>query len=132
MPQTNIEKRKEYNRKYYETNKLINKCEHDRKKSKCKQCGGSNICKHGRQKAQCKDCGGSSICEHDRRKKSCKECNFILCLVNLQRVNLRRCLNNSNLEKTKPSIEYLDCDIICFKNYIKSKMVNGMTWDNFI
>jgi hypothetical protein len=74
MPQTDIEKRKEYKRKYYETNKSKNKCEHDREKSKCKQCGGSNICKHGRQKAQCKECEGGSICEHNRIKSTCKEC----------------------------------------------------------
>ena len=81
-------------------------------------------------KNTCKECGGSNICEHGRQNRQCKDCNFTLYLVNLQRNNLRRCLNNSNLEKPKPSIEYLGCDIIYFKNYIESKMVNGMTWDN--
>ena len=34
------------------------KCEHNRHKSKCKECGtGTAFCQHGRQKAQCKDCG---------------------------------------------------------------------------
>ena len=36
MPQTDIEKRREYNRKYYETNKLKNKCEHNKQKADVK------------------------------------------------------------------------------------------------
>ena len=41
-------------------------CEHNRRRSRCKPCGGSNLCEHGRIKAHCKDCGGVSICEHGR------------------------------------------------------------------
>jgi hypothetical protein len=36
----------------------------------------------------------------------------------------------TNLEKTKPSIEYLGCSAEYFKEYIKSKMTEGMTFDN--
>ena len=49
-------------------------CEHDRIKSTCKECGGSQICEHDRRKYECKECGGSRICEHNRRKDRCKEC----------------------------------------------------------
>ena len=52
----------------------MSKCEHGRRKSECKECGGSQICEHGRRKTQCKECCGSSICEHDRQKSRCKEC----------------------------------------------------------
>ena len=31
-------------------------------------------CPHDRRKSTCKDCGGSSICVHNRRKSECKEC----------------------------------------------------------
>ena len=34
-----------------------------------------------------------------------------LYLVNLQRGQIKRCFNNSNLTKSKHSIEYLDCTI---------------------
>ena len=34
------------------------KCEHGRRRSVCKECGGSGICEHGRQRSQCKECGG--------------------------------------------------------------------------
>ena len=36
-------------------------CEHDRQRSKCKECGGSSICEHGRQRNTCKECGGASM-----------------------------------------------------------------------
>ena len=50
------------------------KCIHSRKKSYCKECGGSGICSHGRIKSQCKECGGGSICSHGRIKSQCKDC----------------------------------------------------------
>jgi hypothetical protein len=49
-------------------------CEHGRLRSDCKECGGASICEHGRQRSKCKDCGGASICEHGRRRSRCKDC----------------------------------------------------------
>jgi hypothetical protein len=46
------------------------KCEHGRRRSRCKQCGGASICQHGRQRSVCKECGGSGICQqHGREAK---------------------------------------------------------------
>jgi len=46
--------------------KMVHKrCEHNREKRKCKQCGGASICLHSHVKRMCKDCGGAGICEHD-------------------------------------------------------------------
>ena len=53
---------------------LPKKCEHGRQKSKCKDCGGSQICPHRNWRQYCKDCGGASICPHGRRRYECKEC----------------------------------------------------------
>ena len=50
------------------------KCEHGKRKSRCKECGGSAYCEHGKQKSRCKECGGGSICEHGKLKFSCREC----------------------------------------------------------
>ena len=49
-------------------------CEHGRRRSKCKECGGASICEHGRGAHECKECGGASICEHGRQRSQCKEC----------------------------------------------------------
>ena len=47
---------------------MVSKCEHGRRKDRCKDCGGAGICKHNRLRFQCKDCGGSQICQHNHRK----------------------------------------------------------------
>ena len=87
-------------------------------------------CEHKRRRNECVECGGSSICEHSRRRTYCKECNFNYCLINLQRVNLRRLLKQINKEKSKTYVEYLGCDIIFFKDFIQKKMTECMNWDN--
>ena len=43
-------------------------CEHNRRWSRCKDCGGSAFCQHQRRRIHCKDCGGSGLCEHQRVK----------------------------------------------------------------
>jgi len=79
----------------------------------------------------------SNKCSHKRCKYHCKECNFKKYLIKLQRNRLRRCFNNSNLKKTKRSIEYLGCSAEYFMEYFKKKMDKfnlfseiEMTWDN--
>ncbi len=52
----------------------MGKCEHGKRKSCCKECGGGQICEHGKQKPYCKECGGASICEHGRQRSKCKTC----------------------------------------------------------
>ena len=50
------------------------KCQHNRRKDQCKECGGSQICEHGRLRPRCRDCKGSQICEHGRDKAYCRDC----------------------------------------------------------
>ena len=49
--------------------KCCDKCREISKENNIK-----NKCEHNKRRSQCKDCGGSSICEHSRQKYSCKEC----------------------------------------------------------
>jgi hypothetical protein len=106
-------------------------CEHHKLKSYCKECGGSAYCEHNKLKSYCKECGGSAYCEHNKIKRNCRECLSLgEYLVLLQRANLRRVLNQSNINKTKSSIEYLGCSVEYFIEYIKSKMTDEMTFDN--
>ena len=48
----------------------MSKCEHNRRKSSCKDCGGASICEHNRRKSRCKDCGGSSLCKSEHCETS--------------------------------------------------------------
>ena len=106
-------------------------CEHNKRKSYCKDCGGSQICEHNKIRNRCIECKGSQICEHGKHKQRCKEClppNEYLVL--LQRESLRRIMKSIDIEKTKPSIEYLGCSAEYFKEYIEKKMKETMTWNN--
>jgi hypothetical protein len=68
------------------------KCEHNKRKSRCKDCGGSLICPHNRIKSACKDCGGSQICPHNRQKSACKECGGSqICKHNRIKSNCKDC-----------------------------------------
>ena len=104
--------------------------EHKRVKSRCKDCVGNEICEHNKMKYRCKECGGSQICEHKRRKSQCRDCNLMLCLISLQRCNIRRMLLSENLNKLKPTIEYLGCSAEYFLEYLQKKMIEGMTFNN--
>lgn len=66
----------EHNRERYECKECGGGriCEHDRQRSQCRDCGGSQICKHNKRRSRCRDCGGSSICEHQRFRSQCKDC----------------------------------------------------------
>ncbi len=50
-------------------------CEHNREKSSCVECGGSQVCEHKLQRSQCKKCKGGSICKHKRKRSNCRECD---------------------------------------------------------
>lgn len=39
------------------------------------------ICEHDRRRTQCRECGGGYICEHDRRRNKCKECYPVICEI---------------------------------------------------
>ena len=93
-------------------------CEHQRDKYRCKDCCGSDICEHQQRRSRCKTCGGGEICEHQRRRRECKDCEPIKHLVNLQRSNIRRIMKLTDIEKTQPSIEYLGCSALYFREYI--------------
>jgi len=66
--------------------KTCNRCKKDKlienfinvENVECKQCykcrKRNKKCEHGRRKSRCKECGGGSICEHGRRKDNCKFC----------------------------------------------------------
>jgi hypothetical protein len=50
-------------------------CEHNKRKTRCIVCGGSEICSHKKYKSRCTECGGSELCLHNKLKTFCKECN---------------------------------------------------------
>ena len=105
-------------------------CEHKRDRSKCIPCNGSGICEHKRDRRNCHLCEGSGICEHKKLRFQCQICEPIKYLIQLQRHQIWRVMKQTNIEKTQPSIEYLGCSAVYFKEYISKKMTDDMTFDN--
>ena len=74
-------------------------CEHNRQKSRCKECKGSGICEHNRIKSRCKECKGGSICEHNHIKTTCKECKGgSICEHNHLKNQCKECKGGSTCE----------------------------------
>jgi len=102
----------------------IYKCEHDRVKSRCKECGGGSICEHGRHKYICKDCGGSGFCEHGRQKPTCKECGGAsICEHGRQKSKCKECGGISICEHDRLKTRCKECGgaSICEHGRQKSK-----------
>ena len=94
LPYKSCEKCRNKNRDY----KIKIKCEHNRRKENCRDCGGSQICEHNKQKSSCKDCGGASLCKHNKRKSRCKDCGGAsLCEHNRRKEKCKDC----NIQKSK-------------------------------
>ena len=71
-------------------------CIHNKRKTVCKECGGSSLCIHDKQKNNCKECSGSSYCIHNKRKSRCKECGgSSLCIHNKQKSDCKDCDGSS-------------------------------------
>jgi len=100
-----------------------NKCEHDRRRARCKECGGSEICEHNRIRSTCKDCGGSQICEHNSFRSKCKECGGSqICKHDRQRATCKDCGGTSICEHNRVRYQCKPCggSQICAHNRIRS------------
>jgi hypothetical protein len=88
----------------------MSKCEHGKRKSRCKECGGASICDHGRIKSTCKECGGSSICEHGRIKSQCKYCGGAsICEHGRQKSRCKECGGSQICEHGRQKSECKEC-----------------------
>ena len=97
-----------YQEKYECVNKHIagnrQKCEHDKRKVRCRDCGGSDFCKHDKRKDRCIECGGSDFCKHEKRKETCLLCGGSstiktkcpLCDKEMRKDSIKRHINNKH------------------------------------
>ena len=103
------------------------KCLEIQKKSRIK-----NKCEHNRQRSLCIDCGGSQICKHNRRRNNCKECNNP---IQLTIRNMIKCSKQSDKKTNRYDpvnfIDYCfvenlidDCDDRCFYCNCELQYVN--------
>jgi hypothetical protein len=105
-------------------------CEHLKRRNVCVDCKGSAICEHLKRRSRCILCGGSEMCEHNKLKVFCTICRPQQALLNNQRLQMTRIFKKSSASKSKRTIEYLGCSVSHFEEFIKSKMTEGMTFQN--
>jgi hypothetical protein len=85
-------------------------CEHNRQRSRCKECGGSGICEHSRLRSQCKECGGGTVCEHNRRRTLCKECGGGgICEHDRERSQCKECGGGAICEHNRARSQCREC-----------------------
>ena len=118
----------------------MSKCIHNKRKSRCKECGGSQICINEKQKYQCKECGGSQICIHNIQKAKCKECvgsqicihnkyksrciecgGNELCIHNILNNMCKKCKGSSICEHNKHKPHCKECNGISICKHNKRK-----------
>lgn len=86
------------------------RCEHDRERTKCKECGGGYICMHQREKSTCVDCHGASVCEHNKQRAICKDCNgTTICEHGKQRPRCRDCNGSAICQHDRERTRCKDC-----------------------
>ena len=89
---------------------VVSKCEHNKVRTRCKECGGGSICEHSKRRSQCKECGGREICEHNKRKSLCKECKGSqICEHNNIKSRCKECGGGSICEHKKRKDHCKDC-----------------------
>jgi hypothetical protein len=117
----------------------MSKCEHNKRKSHCKECGGSQICQHNKRRSLCRECfggsfcthnkrrilcmlcGGSQICEHKKNKSKCKHCiGGSICSHNKRKEMCKKCggsaLCKNEWCETSKSAKYEGFCMPCFVN----------------
>ena len=85
-------------------------CQHNKQKSYCKECGGSQICIHKKNKSFCKECGGSQICIHKRYKRHCKECGGKgICTHGRRKSSCKDCKGSEICQHNRMRYQCKDC-----------------------
>ena len=86
-------------------------CNHNKRRSRCIECGGSEICEHKKNRICCIDCGGSQICEHNKNKSSCRTCGGSqICEHGKKKSGCRTCGGSSFCEHNKSKSKCRDCN----------------------
>ncbi|ARF11253.1 hypothetical protein Klosneuvirus_1_110 [Klosneuvirus KNV1] len=102
----------------------IKKCEHGRRRSRCKDCRGKSICEHGRRQIACKDCGGSQICKHNKFKSTCKECDGSgVCEHDKIRSYCKDCVGGGICDHDRVRTQCKDCNGSSFCIHSRKKIV---------
>jgi hypothetical protein len=86
-------------------------CIHDKRRDFCKECSTTQYCEHNRRKDHCKECGGKHICEHNRKRAACKDCKGSqICEHNKRKEYCKKCKGSQICEHIKERKLCKTCD----------------------
>jgi hypothetical protein len=71
---------------------MANKCEHDRTRSRCKECAGGSICDHGRVRGECSLCKPEQVFRMYKRKAAKRGLSFELSFAQFDELVQRPCV----------------------------------------
>lgn len=119
----NCNKVKNGKSKYCEDHKYKpKKCIHDKRKERCKVCGGSSICIHNKRKDSCKECGKKNFCEHNKAKNYCKTCKGkSICVHNKQKSLCVDCKGSGICSHDKRKYRCIHCKGSSICDHFKEK-----------
>ena len=95
------------------------------------------LCEHNRRRSNCKDCGGGSICEHNRRRSNCKDCDPNGYLTSLVRGRVYSAMKNYSTRKDKHTLEYVGCSVEYLRTHLENQFEkeaercgHPISWEN--
>lgn len=103
---------------------IAKKCEHGKRKTRCVECGGSEICEHKKRRSRCAECGGIEICEHKKNRIICIACGGSqICEHKKHKTSCIDCNGHRICEHKKIRIYCVEChgSALCDHKLIKSK-----------
>jgi hypothetical protein len=104
--------------------KEARKCEHNKRKTLCISCGGSQMCEHNKEKYTCKQCGGGGICEHEKRKSECKLCGGNqVCEHNKRKSRCIQCGGSQICEHSKDKQSCKECNQTSYLIRLHTKQI---------
>ena len=122
--ENNKDQKKEYGKQYYENNK-----------DQRKQYGKQYYNKLGIKERKCQYqkqyiTDKRHYCEHLHSKHTCKICSPLTHLKATVAGRVYQALKSIKKNKDNRTLEYLNCDINTFKNWIERQFTSEMNWDN--
>lgn len=95
------------------------KCQHDKRKNRCKICSPNSVCSHSILKENCRTCNPDLTCVHNAKKSNCVECSGINCEHNKRRSLCIMCTPSIGCKNCKLNIrsQYKTYRPYCFQCY---------------
>jgi hypothetical protein len=117
----------------------MSKCEHDKERTRCKECGGGSICEHGRVRQSCSACSPEKVYDAYKYKALKRHLSFSLTLKEFEALVAAPCAlcgenySPRGVDRKDSRIGYLawNCQSLCWTcNQLKRNIRNSGKAEN--